>query len=236
MASRFTQIYDAVYDAAGKDYRAEATRLTELAGRHGSSGGRTLLDVACGTGRHLEHLAGDFDAVGLDIDPEMLAIAQRRLPDTELHEADMRSFDLQRTFDIVTCLFSAIGYMQTGEELRAAVATMARHLAPGGLLFLEPWIFPEQFDEGHFEALLVDEPQLKIARIGRSRRRGDGCTVVMHFLVATPQDTEFFEEQIPMGLFTHAQYEMALTAAGLSVTFDSAGLMGRGLFIGIKGR
>jgi SAM-dependent methyltransferase len=236
MTSRFPQVYDAVYDAAGKDYRGEAERLKALIEKHGLSGRRSLLDVACGTGRPLEHLAGDFEAVGLDNDPDMLAIARRRLPEVALHEADMRRFDLSRTFDAVTCLFSAIGYMQTVEELQEAVATMARHVSPGGLLVIEPWIFPEQFREGHFEALLVDEPQLKIARIGRSRRHGDGCTVIMHFLVGTPEGTECFEERIPMRLFTHGQYEKAFTAAGLSVAFDSAGLMGRGLFIGIRGR
>jgi SAM-dependent methyltransferase len=236
MTSRFSEIYDAVYSAAGKDYCGEAERLKALIEKHGLSGRRSLLDVACGTGRHLEHLAGDFEAVGLDSDPDMLAIARRRLPEVALHEADMRRFDLARTFDVVTCLFSAVGYMQTVEELQAAVTTMARHVSPGGLLVIEPWIFPEQFREGHFEALLVDEPELKIARIGRTQRRGDGCTVIMHFLVGTPAGTECLEERIPMGLFTHGQYEKAFTAAGLSATFDSAGLMGRGLFLGAKGR
>ena len=236
MTSRFAAIYDAVYDAAGKDYHGEAQRLKTLIDQHGLSGRRSLLDIACGTGRHLECLADDFDVVGLDNDPDMLAIARRRLPDGVLHEGDMRRFDLGRTFDVAICLFSAIGYMRAIEDLHAALATMARHLSPGGLLFLEPWIFPEQFRAGYFEALLADEPELKIARIGRTQRHGDGCTVIMHFLVGTPEGTEFFEERIPMGLFTHGQYEKAFKAAGLSVEFDSAGLMGRGLFIGRRGR
>jgi SAM-dependent methyltransferase len=236
MTSRFARIYDAVYEATGKDYRGEAQRLRTLIARHGLTGRRSLLDIACGTGRHLEYLADDFDVVGLDNDPDMLAEARRRLPDAELKEGDMRRFDLGRTFDILTCLFSAIGYMLTVEDLHSALATMTRHLAPRGLLFIEPWIFPEQFREGYFEALLADAPELKIARIGRTQRHDDGCTVIMHFLVGTPEGTECFEERIPMGLFTHGQYEKAFKAAGLSVQFDSAGLMGRGLFIGTRSR
>ena len=36
-------------------------------------------------------------------------------------EGDMRSFVLDRTFDAVTCLFSAIGYMRSTAELDDAI-------------------------------------------------------------------------------------------------------------------
>jgi ubiquinone/menaquinone biosynthesis C-methylase UbiE len=64
--------YDRIY--AFKDYAAESTRLTELIReRIGNRGGR-LLDVACGTGRHLELSAASFEVCGLDVhhDPDGL--------------------------------------------------------------------------------------------------------------------------------------------------------------------
>ena len=46
----------------------------------------------------------------------------------------LREFDdLGRTFDAVVCLFSSIGYVGTEERLRAAIGSMARHAAPGGM-------------------------------------------------------------------------------------------------------
>src|SRR5438067_67243 len=140
MFTRSAQLYDAIYSF--KDYEGEATRLDELI-RERKPDARTLLDVACGTGKHLEYLRTRYDVEGLDLDPELLAIARERLPDVPLHEGDMRDFDLGRRFDAVTCLFSAIGYMLTVEELAAAVASMARHLEPGGVLLVEPWLEPE---------------------------------------------------------------------------------------------
>lgn len=65
------------------------------------------------------------------------------MPNIPLHEADMRTFDLGRTFDVVTCLFSSIGYFTELDDMQAAIGNMASHLAPGGVLIVEPWIHPD---------------------------------------------------------------------------------------------
>lgn len=72
--SRTGRYYDAFYDAAGKDYREESAELLERI-RARCPEARTLLDVACGTGRHLEHLSRAFACMGLDLDPAMLRLA-----------------------------------------------------------------------------------------------------------------------------------------------------------------
>jgi len=46
---------------------------------------RTLLDVACGTGAHLVHFNNLYAVEGLDLSPDLLAIAAQRLPDIVLH-------------------------------------------------------------------------------------------------------------------------------------------------------
>src|ERR687886_1611570 len=125
MFARSARFYDAVY--SWKDYAGEAERIHELVQAR-KPGATSLLDVACGTGAHLAELRGRYRCEGLDLDPDLLAVARERLPDVPLHEGDMRDFDLGRRFDAVTCLFSSIGYMQTVEELEGAVTAMARHL------------------------------------------------------------------------------------------------------------
>src|SRR5688572_25745977 len=108
MFSKSARFYDAIYSF--KDYAAEAIEVQDLIQSRNPEA-RTLLDVACGTGLHLQHLAGTFDVAGLDLDPELLRIAGERVPDVPLHEADMRTFDLGERFDAITCLFSSIGYV-----------------------------------------------------------------------------------------------------------------------------
>lgn len=227
MFSRSADLYDALY-ATFKDYPAEAARLRELIGPDA----RTLLDVACGTGRHLELLQEHFEVVGIDIDPELLAVARSRLAGVDVVEADMTAFDLGRRFDAVTCLFSSIGYALTVEGLHAALAAMARHLAPGGLLIVEPWLAPDVWRDGHVSMLTVDEEERKVARVACAGRRGDVSTIDFAYAVATPAGVEQFGEHHELGLFNDAQYREAFAAAGLAVEHDAEGLMGRGLYLG----
>ena len=226
MFSRSTRLYDAIY-ASIRDYPREAAELDRLI-QERRPGARTLLDVACGTGAHLEHLTG-YDAEGLDLDPEMLAVARKRLPKVAFHEGDMVDFDLGKRFDAIVCMFSSIGYVRSEERLRSAIAAMAHHLEPGGVLVVEPWLSPEVWVDRHVGAVFVDEPELKIARMNVGQREGDVSIFEFEYLVGTPNGLERFNERHELGLFTVEQYLKAFRAAGLEVDHDPEGPMGRGL-------
>jgi SAM-dependent methyltransferase len=156
------------------------------------------------------------------------------VPDVKVTVGDMRDFDLGCRFDVVTCLFSSIGYMEEPEQLHSALETMARHLLPGGLLVVEPWFHPHQFFDGHVAGDLYTGDDLKIARIGRSWTEGPVSVMEMHHMVGTPEQVDTFTETHRMGLYTDGEYRAAFEGAGLSVEHDAEGLMGRGLYVGQK--
>lgn len=64
MFSKSAAFYDAIYSF--KDYAAEAVEVQGLIEKRNPDAG-TLLDVACGTGLHLQYLAGAFDVEGIDL-------------------------------------------------------------------------------------------------------------------------------------------------------------------------
>ena len=234
MFSRSAHLYDAIYSF--KDYAGEAETLRALVEER-APGARSLLDVACGTGKHLAELRAWYEVEGVDLDPALLAIARDRLPGVPLHEGDMVDFDLGREFDVVTCLFSSIAYVVTPERLAAATAALARHVAPGGLLLVEPWILPEQWVPDHIGAVFVDEPELKVARINSHGGTPVADVLVMDFayLVGTPGRVEHFTEGHEVGMFTREQYLGAVEAAGLAAEWIEGGLIGRGLALGTRG-
>lgn len=231
MFTKSAAFYDAIY--AAKDYAAEAERIDALIQARARTRAKTLLDVACGTGGHLAHLKHRYASEGLDLDPNLLAIAREKHPGLPFHQADMVQFDLGRTFDAVVCLFSAIGYVVTLERLHSAIAAMARHVRPGGVLLVEPWLSPEGYTTGTVHGLYVDQPQLKVARINVAAAQERVSILDFHYLVGTPEGVAWFTERHELGLFSQDEYRQAAVAAGLETSFDQHGLTGRGLLIGV---
>ena len=232
MYGEMAQYYDRIYSF--KDYAVETEKLIGWIEAHRLSNGRRLLDVACGTGRHLEFLSQSFYAEGLDFSAELLKLAQKRNPGLTFHCADMRTFDRPSSYDVITCLFSSIGYMTTIEDLKKAVANMAGHLVPGGVLIIEPWLTPDVWKPGTVHGLFIDDPELKIARVNTSVTQGRLSVFDLHHLVGTPEKTFHFVEHHEMGLYTIEEMTAAFETVGLSTTFDTEGVTGRGLYIGVN--
>ncbi len=234
MFHRLARFYDLL--VGPKDYRAECRRLEALARRFGRSGGDSWLDVACGTGRHLDYLRRDHHVTGVDISPGMLRVARRRLPGVHLVRADMRRFRLKESFDVVSCLYSAIGHLTTARDLSATFANFASHLKPGGVAIVEPWIDPSDFKQGYVHLLSNQADGVTVVRMAYSFPRGSHSYIQYHYLIGqTGRGVQHFEET-DIGLLVPRERLLGLmTRAGLRAHFVGRGLTpGRGLLVGQK--
>ena len=135
--------YDALapgYDllTAGYDYDRWIGELVRWARKHGLRG-RHALDVACGTGKSFVPLLGaGFDVIGCDESRGMLAVAAAKVPDPRaVQRHDMRSLPVLGSFDLITCIDDALNHLLSEAEVRDALASMARNLAPDGLLVFD---------------------------------------------------------------------------------------------------
>jgi ubiquinone/menaquinone biosynthesis C-methylase UbiE len=234
MFSESEKYYDEIYGAMGKDYAAEANKVHHFIQKYKHTDGNTLLDVACGTGAHAGPLSKYYKVEGLDLDANMVKVAHRKYPKIRFHHGDMTSFDLGRQFDVITCLFSSIGYVKTKAKLRKAIQTMSKHLLPGGVLLVEPWFTPDQWTVGRLGALHVEKPDLKIVRMSLSGQKGKVSLLEFHYLIGTPAGFEHSVEHHELGLFTHEEYLEAFQLTGLKMTHNKKGLDGRGIYIGRK--
>ncbi len=234
MYSKSAKYYDDIYAANGKDYRAEANKVRRFIQKYKQSKGKSLLDVGCGTGIHANLLSKHYQVEGLDIEQKMLAAARKNYPKIRFQQGDMVNFKLGRNFDVIVCLFSAIGHVKTKTRLQRAIKSMSQHLLPGGVLLVEPWFTPDQWHPGRVYTTQVDKSDLKIVRMSFSSQKGSLSFVEFQYLIGTPKGIERDVEVLELGLFTKKEYLDAFRSAGLKVIHDSKGLDGRGLYIGIK--
>jgi len=228
------EYYDAIYDAVGKDYRKEARRIHQLIRTCKKSKGHALLDVACGTGRHIQHIRKYYSCEGLDLQPKLLALARKRNPGIVFHRGNMLTFNLHKQFDAITCLFSAIGYMRSIRDLNLAIKNMACHLHPGGVLIVEPWLAAQDIIPGHIGVVFANQPKLKLVRMNIVDVKGRLSILEFHYLLGRPEGVRHFTELDEFGLFTYNEYLAAFRSAGFRVRYDRKGLIGRGLYIGVK--
>ncbi len=223
--------YDRIY--AAKDYGREASALCDVISRHGVKP-RALLEVGCGTGGHLAALQEWFEVEGVDLSQAMLEVARKKVPNVRFHHGDMRSFKLDRGFDVVSSLFSSIGYVRSIEELDRTVANLANHLNAGGLLIVEPWFTPEQWQTpGRLQGgMLVDEPEFKLARFHVGGTEGRFAVMPMHHLLGEANGVTHFVEHHELLLATTAEYEQAFVNAGLQGVVFEPDALPRGAWIG----
>jgi SAM-dependent methyltransferase len=214
--SKVARIYDLLYTGTGiKDYPAESEALHAII-QEASPGARTLLDVACGTGAHLEILRRWYEVEGVDLSPEMLEVARKRLSDVPLQIADMRNLDLGRKFDAVTCLFSAIGYLTEMSEMRSTIQRLTDHVAPGGVLIVDGWVRPEDWRDGfRGEPEIASDGSTTVVRLSSSRRVGSITELDLHHLVGDAGGVEYFAEQHRLALVPTEDYVAVFESAGL---------------------
>jgi SAM-dependent methyltransferase len=225
----------AVYDALSehKDYIAASSEIDRLI-RELKPDARRLLDLACGTGRHVEALQARYEVEGLDNSPDMLEIARARCPDVSFHLADLVDFTLPRRFDVICCLFGSIGYARTIENLGRSIACIARHLNPGGVAIVERWVTPDEFIEDRLTLDTVRQSNFAVARMYISRRAGELSVFDSEYLVGTPAGVSHFAERHELGLFTEEQYRAAFYQARLTISSETADLFGYGVIAAVR--
>lgn len=129
-------------DSYDSDMGAEADAMHDTPfylalAREAAAHGHAVLELGCGTGRVTLPIAREgIDAAGLDNAEAMLAIARRKAAAEDLYvtwvKADMRDFDLGRSFGLIIIPYRSFLHLLTEADQAACLAAVYRHLIPGG--------------------------------------------------------------------------------------------------------
>ncbi|MBY8980333.1 MAG: class I SAM-dependent methyltransferase [Candidatus Lokiarchaeota archaeon] len=234
MYKKLAKYYDLIYH--WKDYEKEAYSIKNLIRKYKKSDGNQLLDVGCGTGKHLECFLDEFSCMGVDINNEMVEVAKTKFKDAIFEQGDMIDFNLKTEFDVILSLFSSIGYVKTYPNLEKTMLNFKNHLKKGGVLIIEPWFTKSAYWVGAPGMTTYDGKDVKIARLNTTKIEGDLSIMEMHYLIAEKdKDVIHFADTHELGLFETDKTLDFMEKAGLKAEFLKDGLMkDRGLFIGVK--
>lgn len=224
--------YDELY-VKPKQYQKEVQQVMTFSQHYLQSGGKTLLDVACGTGGHITYLQEYFQVSGVDLSESMLGVAQKKFPHLSFYRGNMIDFSLDKQFDIITCMYGSIGFVKTYTNLKLTLKNMARHLIPGGLAIIVPWSTTESFKE----KIVVDavkHPHIRIARMENVKRKATNLVeITFHHLVGKDGQVKYYTQCMEVGLFSHDDYISAIQDAGLQlVEIYEGSNISMGAFVG----
>lgn len=128
------------------EYAEEAALYVEMIRTAARTPVREVLELGSGGGNNASHMKRAFAMTLVEPADGMRRVSRALNPECEHLPGDMRSVRLGRTFDAVF-VHDAVMYMTTEDDLRAALATVAAHLAPGGVALVAPDATAETFSE-----------------------------------------------------------------------------------------
>jgi len=214
MYTEFARYWPLISDPA--DYATEAGYWREALRSRLGPGRHEILELGVGGGNNLSHLTDDFQATGADISPHMIEQARKLNPDVEFHVGDMQTLRLGRTFKAVL-IHDAISYMQTEDDLRATLATVAAHLEPGGVFVTSPDHLRESFRppcvdhgtriDGHVTFTLIEythDPNPTDTTV----------ETLMWYLIEEAGTLRVEQDRHVMGLFSQATWLRLMEEAG----------------------
>ena len=197
------------------------------------------LELGSGGGNNAFHLKHKCDWMLTDISPAMIEVSRRLNPECEHLAGDMRTLDLNRTFDLVF-IQDAVMFLTTREDLARALRVAHRHLERGGVLFVAPDFFRETFQPstghgGH------DGPDrsLRYLEWTYDQDSADDQVEIEYVYLLKDQNgkVQSIHEQSVNGIFSRETWRALMTEAGFRVSFEPIehSELAPGSYIGIVG-
>lgn len=210
------------YVSNSADYAYPSTFWKKtLRGKLGE-GRHKILELGVGGGHNLSHLVSDFDAVAVDLSPDMIEQARILNPNVEFRVGDMRTYRDGEKYDAVI-IDDAICYMTTHDDLLKVFDTAKAHLNPGGVFVCAPDEFKETLKAPAIESNVQPMPG------------GGSFAFVEYVHDPDPNDTSYeciftfyvhdggrfqrFEDIHTLGVFPKDDWMRLLAQAGFTPSF-----------------
>ena len=169
----------------------------------------TILDLACGKGRHSIYLNKlGYQVTGVDLSENSIAVAQEYLNATlQFKTHDMRE-QLNETFDGVFNLFTSFGYFETHEDNIKTLRTIKESINEYGFGVID--FFNADFI---IENLVAEETKEIDGITFNIKRFVENKKIIKEIRFSDNSETYFFTEKV--SAFTLADFEEMMEEAGI---------------------
>jgi SAM-dependent methyltransferase len=213
-----------------KNYSKDVDFIVRLL-QNFAPGTESILDLGCGTGIHAHLLAErGFEFCGIDSSADMILEANRRLKENSLNfsnrlafaQGDLRSLQLNQSYDAVISIFHVMSYQTTNDDLLAAFASAKRHLKPGGLFIFDFWYGPAVLSDHPTPRLKrLENEQIEVIRLAEPKHYPNENLVDVRYQMLIKdkqQETlEEFKESHPMRYLFKPEIELMLSIAQMKL-------------------
>jgi SAM-dependent methyltransferase len=176
----------------------------------------SVLDIACGAGRHTLELARlGYSVTGNDLSPYLLEEARKEAEKCEATIAfsccDMREFPANGDFDLVVQLFTSFGYFDKEEDDLRVFRNVNKSLKNGG------WYVLDLINPSHLEKTVVPESSRTTGNLAVTEKRkleGGRITKTISITSADGSTADFTES---VKLFSLDEILRMLRSEGFAV-------------------
>ncbi len=218
---KYSKFYDKIYSK--KKYDEEVVFIKSVIS-NSKVKGKSLLDMACGTGTHAKEFADDgFKVTGVDVNSEMLKLARKKTKKASFVKGSMQSFKSKKKFDVITCLFTAMNYNKNISELKNTIKNLSNLLNKGGIVIFDLGLVEGKDRVDRKSGAFIDtysEDNLQIARISQwnpSRDNPDIYNANFLMFVKDKGKVDFEIDEHELGIFSVEEIKSIMEKTGFAV-------------------
>ncbi|WP_320045792.1 class I SAM-dependent methyltransferase [uncultured Ilyobacter sp.] len=236
MYREFAKVYDKFMEFA--DYDGWHNFVSYVI-KGNNTGGKTLLELGCGTGEVLKRFLGEYECTGVDISEDMLLVAREKLndlgEDVPLLCQDMKELNLDKKYDIIISLFDTVNHLVSIRDLEKLFEKIKIHLNTNGIYMFDVVdrnFMDEMFPEGFF----IDQRE-EMTVIWEHYQEEDLDYIDTTFFVEEKDGLyKKYIEKHSKKIFTHREIQKAAEKSELHVEniYEESSLAGERFFYVIK--
>jgi len=201
----------------------EAKIIKKLIKKHKKSKGNSLLMVASGLGLHDKFLKKDFKIIGIDKNEGMLRISRKINPDIKYKKGDMKTFKLNKKFDIVMCM-DALPHLITYKNLKSALKNFSRHLKKDGILMFSLDPVKKSFKEMDMEKYSKSDLEVTLIHDNHLRNKRDNVfdSCMIFIIKERNKKMKVYIDKGPCGLVEVSKVKKIISKLGFkSYVYES---------------